>query len=76
MEQKIKSVMASVLSISPDEINEESSPNTIPSWDSLKQMNLITVLEEEFDMELSDEQVIRILDYKSLLEVLKESTTG
>jgi len=68
--------MANVFGISPGKINEDSSPETVKSWDSLKQMNLVIVLEEEFDIELSDEQVIRILDYKSLLEVLKESTTG
>ena len=73
MENKMKYVMSSVLGVSPEEINQDSSPETIPSWDSLKQMDLITVVEEEFDIELSDEQVIQVLDYKSLRKVLQES---
>jgi acyl carrier protein len=72
MENRVKNVMATVFGISSDEVNDDSSPNTIPSWDSLKQMNLVILLEEEFDIEFSDEQVIRILNYKSLLEVIKE----
>jgi hypothetical protein len=31
------------------------------------------LLEQEFDIELSNEQIIQIVDYKSLVEVLKES---
>ena len=52
---RIKNVMSSVLAVPIGEINDDASPDNIDSWDSLKHMNLIIALEEEFSLELSDE---------------------
>lgn len=72
MEDRIKNVMAAVFEISADDITDESSPDTIESWDSLKHMNLILVLEEEFNIELTEEQTVEILSYPLIKIVLKE----
>lgn len=68
MENRIKKVMSEVLELEISSINESTSPETVESWDSLKQMNLIVALEEEFDIELEDEHIIEMMDYKSILE--------
>ena len=73
IESRVKNIMSNVLGVSEDEINEESSPSNIEAWASLKQMDLVISLEEEFEIEFSNEQIIQIVDYKSLVEVLKES---
>lgn len=69
---KLKEVLSQVLNVSPDVISDEASTHTIASWDSLRHMNLIVALEEEFDVQLSDEQVVEILSYKLIKLVLKE----
>ena len=73
IESRVKNILSNILGVSEDEINKDSSPNTIETWDSMKQIDLVISLEEEFDIELSNEQIIRVLGYKSLVEVLKES---
>ena len=73
IESRVKNIMSNVLGVSEDEINEESSPSNIEALASLKQMDLVISLEEEFEIEFSNEQIIQIVDYKSLVEVLKES---
>ena len=73
MEDQIKEIMSNLFSISIDEIDDHSSPDTIEKWDSLGQLNLITSLEEEFDMMLTDDQIIEMLNFKLVVEVVKEA---
>jgi|APSaa5957512535_1039671.scaffolds.fasta_scaffold688882_1 acyl carrier protein len=72
IESRVKYIMSNVFGVPENEINTESSPNTIETWDSMKQIDLVISLEEEFEIELSNEQIVKVLDYKSLLEVIKE----
>ena len=67
---RIINVMSSVFGISIDDINDTSSPDTIESWDSLKHINLIIALEEEFLVDLSDEDVAEMINYKLIFHKL------
>ena len=62
--------MSSVLGISEDLINENSSPDTIDSWDSLKHMSLVVALEEEFKIEFTDENITELINMKLILFVV------
>ena len=53
-ENRIKDVMSSVFDILKHDIKEDASPDNIESWDSLKHMNLIVALEEEFEVKFKD----------------------
>ena len=71
-EQKLKQVLSSIFNVSLDMISESASPDTIESWDSIRHMNLVLALEEEFDIEFTDDQVVEILSYKLIKIVLQE----
>ena len=47
-EQRLKKVFARILGVNEDVINDETSMANTVSWDSLKHMELIVALEEEF----------------------------
>tara|TARA_B100000787_G_C16072176_1_gene240443 strand:+ start:349 stop:573 length:225 start_codon:yes stop_codon:yes gene_type:complete len=72
MESRIKNVMAAVFEISIEDINEESSADSIDNWDSLNLMNLVVALEEEFDIELDDNDIVEMLNFKLIVEIIKE----
>lgn len=72
MEKKVKDIMASVFEVSSKEINEESSSETIENWDSMMHMNLIVALEEEFEVEFDEEEIIEMMDYQSILDILSK----
>lgn len=76
MENKIKEVMSSVLEIDISEIDENSSPETIEKWDSLKQMNLVVALEEEFGIVFTDEELVQLINYKLIRLILQEKLKG
>ena len=66
----IKNVMSAVFEIPSEEINDKSSPDKIELWDSLKHMNLVIALEEEFEMEFSESVIPGITNYRAIKEVI------
>jgi len=72
MEERIKQIMADVFLVDISEINEDTSPQNLVQWDSLAQLNLITALEEEFDIALTNDQVVEMLNFKLVLMTVKE----
>ena len=72
MEERIKGVMSSVFNVPKGEIQSDASPNTINSWDSIRHMNLIIGLEEEFDIEFDDEDIGNLLNYNLIKIHIKE----
>ena len=72
MESRIKNVMASVFEVDSSQINSDTSPDTLESWDSLKHMNLILALEEEFGVEFDDDDITNMINFNLILLILKE----
>jgi len=70
LEQRIKKTMSVIFDTDIESINEQSSPETLEKWDSLGHMNLVVALEEEFNLQLTEEQMLQIMDYKMIVELL------
>lgn len=69
VEERIKNVMSAVFEIPVDQIRDDSSPDTIGSWDSLKHMNLVVALEEEFEIEFTDDEIMESMNF-SLIQLI------
>ena len=76
MESRIKTVMSNVLNIDANLIKSESSPDNIEDWDSLKHMNLIFALEEEFEIQFDDEEIIDSMKYDNILNIIQKKFHG
>ena len=57
MSKKLYSIIAKVMDIPIDEITDNSSPETIPSWDSFNSYILLDELESEFKTEFTIDEV-------------------
>ena len=71
MEERIKNVIKAVFEIPIEQIKDDSSPDTIESWDSLKHMNMVVALEEEFQVEFTDDEILEMMNYPLIVEVVK-----
>jgi len=71
-EGKLKQVLANVFGIDVSTIDETSSVDTVEEWDSLKHLNLVLALEEQFNITLNEEQTVQILSYPLIKVVLEE----
>ena len=72
-EDRLSQTVAEVLGVTPDELLEESSPDTIASWDSLGHLNLVIALEEEFDLRLSAEDMLAMRSVRAIRQILIQS---
>ena len=71
MEKKLIRIMAEVFDVSEKEINDDSSPHTISSWDSLTHINLILVLQKEFKIVFEDEEIPTMVNFMMISNTIK-----
>jgi len=76
IEGRVKSVISAVFEIPADKIGEESSPDNIESWDSLKHMNIVVALEEEFNIQFTDDEIIELISMKLIMVIIREKLSG
>jgi acyl carrier protein len=62
--KRVRDTMASVFNLAPAALQDESSPDSIPGWDSVGQVNLIMALEQEFGISFSDEQSVELRSFE------------
>ena len=70
LEDRMKNIMSVVFEIPEEQIKDNSSPDTIESWDSLKHMNLIIALEEEFEVEFTDNEIYEMMNYTLIKSII------
>lgn len=71
-ETKLKQVIADVLQVDASTIDDDTSVDTVESWDSLRHLNLILAIEEEFDVSFTEDQTVEVLNYPLIKIVLGE----
>jgi len=71
-EDKLKQVLADVFGINVKTIDDTTSVDTVVEWDSLRHLNLVLALEQQFNIVLSGEQTVQILSYPLIKIVLEE----
>lgn len=77
MDTRLKKVVAAVLGITVPDVTNEASPATLKNWDSLKQMQIMLALEEEFGIQFDDEQIHELSSYKLIAaELAKRGITA
>ncbi|GLS46875.1 acyl carrier protein [Methylobacterium brachythecii] len=62
-ETKLKSVIAAILDIDENSIDQNTSMDNVESWDSIKHMDLILAIEEEFGVSVPDEEAADLTSY-------------
>jgi acyl carrier protein len=71
MSKKLYEIIAKIMDISIDEINDNSSPETIPSWDSFNSYILLDELESEFKTEFTIDEVTETKNVSDIKKNLK-----
>lgn len=71
IKDRVKNIISKVFNYKIDEIKDDTSMNTIQSWNSLNHLNLILALEDEFDIELNIDETVKMLDFLSIVEIIE-----
>ena len=71
VEEKVRNIVAKQLGVGEDEVSNESSFIDDLGADSLDTVELVMSLEEEFDIEISDDEAENILTVQSAIDHIK-----
>jgi len=69
---KLKQIMSTVFDVPLETITDDASSDNIENWDSLRHLNLILALEEEFGVTIPDEEVGNMVNYKLIELVIND----
>ena len=67
---KLEILFKNTFNIKDEDINK-ASQNNLKNWDSVNHMNLILAIEKEFDITLDNNDVIKLSDFKSCFQLIK-----
>jgi acyl carrier protein len=72
MENKLKMILSDLLGLSPDVIGEDFSMDTVSEWDSMKHMEIIAAIEENFNIpQLSMDEIVVMTSFAKIKEILQ-----
>ena len=70
--ERIKDTMAAVFNMPVKKISNASSRDNIKNWDSIKHLQLIMALEEEFNVTIDEEHAAEMLNYSLIQNTINE----
>ena len=56
----------------PCESVESATMDTVERWDSIGQMSLMAIIEDEFQIELEPDEIIAFTSYQAGLDILRK----
>jgi len=72
MRERILEIFSRIMETPVESLTADSSTATVEAWDSLKHMNLVLALEEEFGIRLTDEQIMKMVTVGAIVGTVTE----
>lgn len=68
--QRLRSILANILDINEDTINDETSPDNVEMWDSFAGLMLVSELESQFNIKFTMDEVVSVKCVGDIKEAL------
>jgi acyl carrier protein len=75
-DDRLKTLIADVMGVKKESVGDDASPTTVATWDSLRQMNLILALEEEFGVRFGDAELSTLTSLSAIRSALRAKGAG
>jgi len=69
---KLKNKISEIINLDKNEISDSSAVGKTPGWDSLKHMEIVLFIEEEYGIEPTAESVLQMMNFKGICDVVIE----
>ncbi len=70
MEEKVKELMSVMFAIDVETISHDSTMQNTKGWDSLSNMNLMLMLEQECGVKFSDNEITDVKKYNDITDLI------
>ena len=67
VDKKLKNIFINIFQIQNKDINHNSSMKNIEKWDSLNHIGLINEIEEKFNLQFNDEDLVKMTNFKIII---------
>ena len=74
MPDRLKQIVADILNIDSNLINNNTSPTNLNEWDSLNQIKIMLAIEEQYDIEFDEDDLSKFTDFKSIKELIEKKS--
>ena len=71
--EKYDAIFTEVFGATADQLGDNYSKETVSDWDSVHQLNIISLLEEAFDLMLDPEDIMACTSYNAGKEILAKN---
>lgn len=72
MEDKIIELIARVLNVPKDDVTLETEIGELDEWDSLRNVQIITQLEKEFEVKITPDMIMDLEDVSDIVGLVRE----
>ena len=74
IKKRVFELVSQIMDIPEENVTSESSNLNLTGWDSLNHLTLIITIQEEFNVEFSDEQIIGMTNVAFIVSALEYLT--
>lgn len=74
--EKYNGIFTEVFGVEPSELGTGFNKETVGQWDSVHQLNLVSLAEEAFDVMLDPEDIMGFVSYEAGKEILRKQDVG
>ena len=71
--EQYNAIFVEVFGVSTDSLGDNFSKETVSEWDSVHQLNIISLLEETFDLMLDPEDIMACTSYNAGKDILTKN---
>lgn len=68
IENKVKSIISSILGVDVSEIGDDTAIGDLPEWDSLNHIQIISAIEKEFDFRFTPDVMMDLEDVSDIVD--------
>jgi acyl carrier protein len=72
VDARVRTVLADIFALSPDDVGPQTSTDTVEAWDSLQHLTVVLSLEEEFGIHFNDEETVSIVNFPLITAIVRE----
>jgi len=68
--KRLKNILCKILEIDLQEITDDTSPSSVPTWDSFNSLLLVSELENTFKIKFTMEEVVKVKCVRDIKDAL------
>jgi len=73
---KVRQTMADIFGVPLEQLTASSSPDNVDTWDSIKHLELVMALEQEFGVQFTPEEIEQLLSVELVADLVAEKQIG